>query len=195
MQKCSLPIAIAAFLFLAVTAAQQPPQAWEKDIMLQVRQHIGAWYQPIALVMHYVGKTSWAVAGITLVVLVLLYRQRWRTALFLTLAPLASTLTMLAVKDWVARPRPMLWPRVIEETNWSFPSGHSSFGMVLALIAVRLWPKHTAVFAAAALFALLMGFSRIWLGVHYPSDVLAGWLNGLFWTTLLYALIFKQPKP
>lgn len=195
MQKISLPVLIAAFLLLAITVAQQAPQAWEQHIMLQVHQHVGAWYQPIAVAMHYLGKTSWAVAGIALVVLVLIYRQRWRTALFLTLAPLASTLTMLAVKDWVARPRPMLWPRVIEETNWSFPSGHSSFGMVLALIAVRLWPKHTAVFAAAALFALLMGFSRIWLGVHYPSDVLAGWINGLFWTSLLYALIFRQPKP
>lgn len=180
---------------LALTMAQQAPQAWEQHLMLQVHRHVGAWYWPIAVAMHYVGKTSWAVAGITLVVLILIYRQRWRTALFVTLAPLASTLTMLAVKDWVVRPRPMLWPRVIEETNWSFPSGHSSFGMVLALMALRLWPKHTAIFLTAVLFVLLMGFSRIWLGVHYPSDVLAGWINGLFWSSLLYTLIFKPNKP
>lgn len=194
MQKISLPVLIAAFLLLAITVAQQAPQAWEQRIMLQVHQHVGAWYQPIAVALHYVGKTSWAVGGITLVVLVLLYRNRWRTALFVALAPLASTLTMLAVKDWVVRPRPMLWPRVIEETNWSFPSGHSSFGAVIALLVIlntRRLKHRNRIAAAAVVFALLMGFSRLYLGVHYPTDVLVGWINGTLVTLSVYRLLFK----
>jgi undecaprenyl-diphosphatase len=96
------------------------------------------------------------------------------------------------------RPEPIDWQfevfgRAIDfPTTLSFPSGHATTAMVMfgtiAYLVVRL--EHTRTqrrwtLAAAALLILLIGLSRIYLGVHYPSDVIAGYLSGLAWATLV----------
>ena len=87
---------------------------------------------------------------------------------------------------FVGRERPPAVEPVEVVAGLSFPSGHSVIAAVLyptlgMLIASNLRDRHLKVFVfvIAALLALLVGFSRVYLGVHYPSDVLAGWLLGL----------------
>lgn len=191
-----LPLAAVAAIFPSVAAGQT--LAFEEPLMMWVHNHIGTWFAPIATVMHYVGKTSLAVPLLTLLAAWLALKGRRDYAVFIVLATLLPTLIMLAIKVTIARPRPELWPRLIDESNFSFPSGHSTFGAALATIAVLIWlhsPHRAKILWAGVCFALLMGFSRIYLGVHYPTDVLVGWVNGTLTTLALYFFFFRKRFP
>lgn len=116
--------------------------------------------------------------------------QRRRAALEVALAGAGAGLLTLLLKQWVERPRPDLMPWLDEwvGASYSFPSGHAFSAMAiygaLGVILGRLAPTSAAArftFGASILIAVLVGVSRVYLGVHYPTDVLAGWLAGGTW--------------
>lgn len=120
---------------------------------------------------------------------------RRRTALFVVGATgggaLASTLLKLAF----ARPRPDLVPHATEVTTASFPSGHAMVSAVVYLTLAALLARLVAaprlkayIIGVAVVLTLLIGTSRIYLGVHWPSDVLAGWAAGAAWALVCLAL-------
>ena len=87
---------------------------------------------------------------------------------------------------------------IAPETTYSFPSGHAMGSMTLASVAVMLaW--HTRwrvpVSLAGMAFVLLVGMSRVYLGVHYPSDILAGWCAAGAWSVACYLLVFRERGP
>ncbi|HEV2237089.1 MAG TPA: phosphatase PAP2 family protein, partial [Ktedonobacterales bacterium] len=139
-------------------------------------------------------------SGLTLALLaaatvaVLLAARRSREAILLALALVAGTLFFSAVKLLVARPRPPLEDARIVQGGLSFPSGHSTLAAMfygtLAYFIIRAlrreWPR-VLVGVVAALLVLAVGISRIYLGVHYPSDVAAGWAAGVVWLGLVFA--------
>jgi undecaprenyl-diphosphatase len=89
-----------------------------------------------------------------------------------------------AQKYWIARARPDIEPHLVVVKTWSFPSGHATSSMIFYLalalaIAPVGWRRIAA--AAAILLSLLIGVSRVMLGVHWPSDVIGGWCFGLLW--------------
>ena len=93
-----------------------------------------------------------------------------------------------AQKLWIARVRPEFEPHLVVVKTSSFPSGHATSSMIfyttlaLVLTAGTRW-RGTAV-AGAVLLSLLIGVSRVMLGVHWPSDVIGGWSFGLLWVLL-----------
>jgi len=130
--------------------------------------------------------------------LALLAARRWREAAFAIVAFAGSALLNIATKLAFQRQRPSLWESIAPETTFSFPSGHAMGSMTLAAVLVLLawgtrwrWP----VLAMAVAFTWLVGLSRLYLGVHYPSDVLAGWAAGLAWTTGAYLVLFRRRRP
>jgi undecaprenyl-diphosphatase len=102
------------------------------------------------------------------------------------------------LKHLIARPRPELVPHLVQVTNASFPSGHamvsSAVYLTLALmlaegVEIDGWRGRAARVAVVAFFsalAVLIGMSRVYLGVHWPSDVLAGWCFGTAWALLVW---------
>jgi undecaprenyl-diphosphatase len=125
----------------------------------------------------------------------LVLRRAWWTAGWvLTAAALVSPLTTL-LKELVGRQRPQFAEGGAGYETLSYPSGHASGVATLVTVALVLaWPRLAPTarrvwLAAGVALVLLVGFTRIWLGVHYPSDVLGGWALGLGWT-LLMALAF-----
>lgn len=133
-----------------------------------------------------------------LISLGLLAARRWREAAFAIVAFAGSALLNLATKQFFQRQRPALWDSIAPEHNFSFPSGHAMGSMTLAAVVVLLaWPTRWRgwVLAAAVLFTGLVGVSRLYLGVHYPSDVLAGWAAGLAWTSGVYLVLFRRHRP
>ena len=139
---------------------------------------------------------EWGVIPLdVLIVAVLLLRRRWRKAAFAATAFVGSALLNLGSKQLFQRERPSLWESIAPESTFSFPSGHAMGSMTLAVTAVLLtW--HTrwrwSVLLAAITFAGLVSLSRVYLGVHYPSDILGGWCAALVWVIGVHAVMFRR---
>nr|WP_093922227.1 phosphatase PAP2 family protein [Sulfitobacter brevis] len=126
---------------------------------------------------------------ITVLVLVFLVLRRQRaSAVLLGVAILGGQGLSYLMKFSFSRPRPDLVPHGVEVATASFPSGHSMMAAVTYLtLAVMLARAETRphirgfFIAGAALLTILVGISRVYLGVHWPSDVLAGWTLGAAW--------------
>ncbi|WP_051190411.1 phosphatase PAP2 family protein [Kaistella palustris] len=124
---------------------------------------------------------------------VFLVFRMYKRALFLFLAGAGGLILIYCVKMFFQRPRP-LYPLLYKESGYSFPSGHATFGFILyGSLAYFVWlsqlPKMVKLLMMTflMLLSLSIGVSRIYLMVHYPSDVLAGFCLGYSW---LFLLIF-----
>lgn len=130
-----------------------------------------------------------------LVCLLLLLRRRGFDALFWALATGGAALLNMLAKHSYARIRPDLWVSIAPETSFSFPSGHAmqSTALVAGLV-VLLWPTaaRLPILLVGVPFAALVGVSRIYLGVHYPSDILAGWAASTAWVIGLSFLFYRH---
>jgi membrane-associated phospholipid phosphatase len=131
--------------------------------------------------------------GITLVAGVALWRRdQPRQALFVALAFAGAQLLSSGMKLAFERERPVFPDPLATESTYSFPSGHALvslavYGALALLVAPRLtMPRRVLLFGAAGLLVLAIGFSRLYLGVHYLTDVLAGYAIGSAWLSLLY---------
>ena len=123
-------------------------------------------------------------------------RGRWRSALVLIVAYAVTDATVALVKMTVERPRPDA--KLTEAGGFSFPSGHSAMSMAVygclafALArACRASLPRVAFAAAGAALIVAIGLSRIYLGVHYPSDVIAGWITGGAIVTVAWMVLLR----
>jgi len=110
----------------------------------------------------------------------LFWRRRGGEALWLVLTIASGRLVVEGVKLLVQRPRPPIADRLEWVTSWSFPSSHSAGTMMTCAALAMLWGR-PAGWGAALIAAGAIGWSRAALGVHWPSDVLAGWGFGMLW--------------
>ncbi|MEO6294257.1 MAG: phosphatase PAP2 family protein [Candidatus Limnocylindria bacterium] len=146
--------------------------------------------------------STWAITVIAAVTFLVgvaigLWRHGLIGAVTIGLASIANSSLKLAI----ARERPELLEPIIVERGFSFPSGHSALGMVaygvLAVLVSRSrlpLDVRRAVITGLMVLIGLIGISRIWLGVHYPTDVLAGWTAGGV-VVLAYAALTRRVSP
>jgi undecaprenyl-diphosphatase len=124
---------------------------------------------------------------VTVVSLSCLAQRRWRVGLWGLAAGWGSGLIDTVVKSGVGRVRPHLPDPVASAPGYSFPSGHALGSLVcLGVIAASLapvlpQPARRYLWSVCGFLVVLVGVSRVELGVHYPSDVVAGWLLGAAW--------------
>lgn len=150
--------------------------------------------------MSAVAEPVFRVSGAVLIIIVMLAIRRWRVALFIFVATAGGAALCSFIKVLAARARPELLPQLDGFTSYSFPSGHAWNGMIfygeIALVAALFVPRHLQipVVALGVLAAFFTGWARIALGVHWPSDVLAGWIGGGAWLLLCYGLLLGNER-
>lgn len=158
-----------------------------------------------AIVLTTAGNTA-AMAVLAIVVGgVLFWRGRRAEGVFLVATTASASLVFTVVKDLLDRPRPPAELQVVRETNESLPSGHATMSAtVIGAIVILAWPHLAALgraltVTAAVLWVGAVGGTRIYLGVHWFSDVLAGWTLGLGWAATGAAILFwwlaRAPTP
>ena len=160
---------------------EQQRFAFESPFMLWLHAHSTPVLDRLAVILAYVGGYQ-VIAPVSAVLTFILWKRSYLSARFFVVAVLGAALLNGVMKFAFHRPRPELWPRLIQESGASFPSGHSMYSaaFVTALILLA-WNSRFRWLALTlgTLFTLIVGWSRVDLGVHYPTDVLAGWLTGV----------------
>ncbi|OGX83951.1 hypothetical protein BEN47_17125 [Hymenobacter lapidarius] len=149
----------------------------------------------VAVWMSRAGGTFWTPLVEATVLLGLLLAGPRRAALFFFLSVGGAGALNLFAKLLLARPRPTLWSSIAPETSFSFPSGHAMGAAALALaLGMLLWPTRArwVVVVLGTAWALLMGWSRVYLSVHFPSDVLAGWVGSVGWVGSMHLLFDRS---
>ncbi|ASR44628.1 hypothetical protein BEN78_15920 [Xanthomonas citri pv. mangiferaeindicae] len=184
------------FMELADEVHEAEAIPFDEPLLLYANQMARDGFDRVFLFFSQIGYARGVVpVDIGLVVLLLALR-RWRDGLFAALATGGSALLNLGTKQLFARDRPSLWESIAPEATYSFPSGHAMGSMTLALVLVLLtWPTRARwwTVAAMAVFVPMVGLSRIYLGVHYPSDILAGWAAASVWVVGVYLLLYHPP--
>jgi undecaprenyl-diphosphatase len=196
------PLLVVACLwvFLSLAEAVEEGTTHELDVGIvralrqadDPSQMIGpTWFEEAVRDATALGGTFVLVLVTALVAGFLAIEKRYHIMWFVLISTLGGLAASSALKEFFDRPRPDVVPHLSHVHTSSFPSGHSMLAAVvyltLASLLVRLVDQKRLkvyILGSALLITVLVGVSRVFVGVHYPTDVLAGWSAGLCWATL-----------
>ncbi len=159
---------------------------WDVPILMAIHQTVQPQLDALALFLTQFGGFHGSLPIFCTIGLILLLRRQWRSFVYLTTAGLGNIVINRTAKEFMHRVRPQLWESTYHSHGYAFPSGHSMTSMTLAAIVIILawktaWRLPAVIFGS--LFVLAIAWTRLYLGVHYPSDILAGWMVALAWVT------------
>lgn len=188
------------FIALMQVAGAESPHAWDERVLLFFREPgalddpIGpAWAEEAVRDVTSLGGVSVLVIVVAVGFFGMLIGRRAGAAWFLLASVAGGQVLSTLLKSSIDRPRPDLVPHVAETFTPSFPSGHAMLSAVtyltLGALLARVLPGRglkAYAMGVAIVLTLLIGVSRIYLGVHWPSDVLAGWCAGAAWASLCW---------
>ena len=189
-----------AFIQLAGEVVEGDTQQFDERVLAALRDPanpanpIGpSWLRGVALDITALGSAT--VLGLVVVGVggFLLLQRLQRHAAFIVIASASGWVLNAALKEAFGRPRPEIVPHLREVLTLSFPSGHAmttavvylTLGALLMRVAQHRLTR-LYIMSVAMLATFLVGASRVYLGVHYPTDVLAGWLIGMSWALLCW---------
>ncbi|ARV59850.1 hypothetical protein BZZ01_15525 [Nostocales cyanobacterium HT-58-2] len=157
---------------------------WDVPLLLAIRRTANPQLDAVAVMLTKLG-VFWGVFPIaTIIGLALFRRRQWRSLTYLIVTLLGSITINRTAKVLLHRVRPHLWTSPAPEFDYGFPSGHAMSSMTLvAVLVILTWESRWRwlVFIVGAIFVLVIGWTRLYLGVHYPSDILAGWTVSVAW--------------
>ena len=194
-----LPLALlAVFAVMAVQVYDHRGFAFDAPLLTWFHLHVTAGRTALARTLSLVGEPKSLGSVTALLLLATFVARRWRLGLLFALEVGGAAALDLASKAFFARPRPTLYAHLVHETNFSFPSGHAMGGMAfflaLHLLLWRTLPGRWRWIGVLGLaLAVLIGASRPYLQVHYPSDILAGWAFGAAWVLAVHLGASRRP--
>jgi membrane-associated phospholipid phosphatase len=169
-------------------------------LAVEVWEEGGFWWDvPFLVVIHTTARTQLDVFAVTLtkfgsfkivsfaiaaIALLLFFRKRWRSLVYLLVTVSGSAIINRTAKLLMHRVRPDLWTSPTPELDYAFPSGHAMTSMTLvAALVILTWGSVWCwlVLILGSAFVVAIAWTRLYLGVHFPSDILAGWMVSLAW--------------
>lgn len=160
--------------------------AFDTNILLTVR----SWHSPlldiVMLAVTTIGDPFVLLIICTLLGIWLLRRKQKSKATTLAIAAIGAIGLNVMLKQLFSRDRPALWERIVDVGQYSFPSGHAMVSMVIYgfigyILATRYRRQQWWIISLTILLITAIGFSRLYLGVHWPTDIIAGYAAGLVW--------------
>ena len=153
---------------------------WDVPILMAVHKTSQAQLDVFAATLTKFGSISIVYPIVTAIALMFLFYKRWRSLSYLYIVMVGSSLISYTTKILMHRARPHLWESFYPpELDYAFPSGHAMTSMALVAALVILtwgsfwfWP----LLAIGSLFVVGIAWTRLYLGVHFPSDIIAGWM-------------------
>jgi undecaprenyl-diphosphatase len=169
---------------------------FDRSILYFMYHHRAHWLTQAAKVLARMGSPP-VIAGVALAsaIVGIFWRKVRGAAWTMPVAIIGAGVIIQGIKLIIKRPRPSFFAPILHETGYSFPSGHSLiamvvyglFGYFLLHLFRNFWAR-LAVRILTVLLVIAIGVSRVYVGVHYPTDVLAGWIAGVPWLISCLAL-------
>jgi undecaprenyl-diphosphatase len=200
---------VVAFLELAEAVGEGDTRAFDERLLLALRtpgnpaDPLGPkWFEEMMRDFTALGSTGVLTLAVLAVAGFLAMTRKAHAALFVIVSVLGGLLISQGTKWAYGRPRPDLVPHGAEVYSASFPSGHAMMSAVvyltLGVLLARTQADHRVkvyILAVAVIGTILVGVSRVYLGVHWPSDVLAGWALGSGWALVCWlAMTWLQAR-
>jgi undecaprenyl-diphosphatase len=197
----AIGLAVLAFWgFLSIADEVSERETYQFDTRLL--EAIGGRYETATGFWREAGRDITALGGSTVITLMvtgviafLLLRGHWKSTIFVLVSVLGGLALSLLLKEVYDRPRPEIFEHQSYTHTPSFPSGHSANSAVayltMAILLTKLVRRSLMkgyIFFVGLLIPFLVGVSRVYLGVHWPTDVAAGWLIGLGWGLVVWGV-------
>jgi undecaprenyl-diphosphatase len=184
-----------ALLLIVGSLVGSGPLVFDRAIVRGLRQAADAtqpigppWLRGAMIDITALGGETVLTLAVMAACVLLATRRRWWTALVILAATISGSIAVAQVKLQVGRGRPEIVDHLVQVSGMSFPSGHAANSAIVYLTIAALASQvvhgratRTAIIAGAVLLVGAIGVSRVYLGVHWPSDVLAGWSFGMLW--------------
>ncbi|MEH2425469.1 MAG: phosphatase PAP2 family protein [Nostoc sp.] len=158
---------------------------WDVPILLAVHSTENPQLDVLAVTLAIIGLPWTVIPILGALALILILQKRWRSLAYLLTASAGSVLINRTAKELMHRVRPQLWQSIAPESSFAFPSAHAMTSITLVVILLFLtWASswYWLVLIFGSLYVIAIAWCRLYLGVHFPSDILAGWMVTLSWT-------------
>lgn len=179
-------LALWVFAQIADEVLEQETQRFDESILLAIRKLHTPLGDRIMLGITFVGEPVFLLLICLVLATWLLYYHRRSQATTLGIAAVGAIGLNYLLKLIFGRTRPALWNRIVDVGQYSFPSGHAMISLVIYgfigyLLAKQFRRWRGWIFAFTVILIVAIGFSRLYLGVHWPTDVAAGYAAGIVW--------------
>ncbi len=197
-------IVVYVFAQISDEVLEQDPFGFDRTILLWIHNNLSnSVLDRVMLFITYLGNPNVVVVLVTIIMLILLWRKYYQEAKMFAIDCAGGVILSYELKTFFSKNRPQLWDSPLNEVSYSYPSGHALGSAVLyvflSYVLANRYPKFAPlIYTGATILILSIGFSRLYLGVHWPTDIVGGYCIGFFWAilciTMLKLLNSKQQK-
>jgi membrane-associated phospholipid phosphatase len=157
---------------------------WDVPILLAVHSTANPQLDILAVTLAIIGLPWIAIPILGAIAIILLLQKRWRSLAYLLTTSVGSVIISRTAKELMHRVRPQLWQSIAPESSFAFPSAHAMTSVTLVAILLSLSCASSwrwLVLTFGSLYTIAIAWCRLYLGVHFPSDIIAGWMVTLGW--------------
>lgn len=195
LSVCLLTILILGKLFTEVL--ERETFAFDTVILLWIHQFANPVVDTIMLAITRLGDPSFVVIVVVVSFSILWLRRDRQEARIFLIACLGAFILNTGLKLCFTKHRPQLWHSLINETSYSFPSGHALgslvlYGLIAYLLATNYPKVSRLIYSLTVIMIVAIGVSRLYLGVHWVTDIIAGYGVGFLWLTICICMLKLQ---